>query len=63
MAGNGDPDNFDYGIFDFAELISRALLDQSYSGLHKKTKGIIDRKLEHEISDHLPVWIRLPMPD
>jgi hypothetical protein len=62
-AGRGLPDDYDYGIFNFAELISQALLDQSYSELHRKTKDLIDRKLMHELSDHLPIWIRLPMPD
>lgn len=62
-AGLGFMDDYDYGIFNFADLISYALLDQSYSELDKKTKGIIDTKLQHEISDHFPIWIRLPMPN
>jgi hypothetical protein len=55
-------DGYDYQVFDFVEMISEALYNTKYSNLPKaKKKHIIDR-VDNDLSDHMPLWIRLPMP-
>ena len=54
------PDDFDFGVFDFAELFSRALNGKAYLQLDKSAKKALARKFEHTVSDHLPIWVRLP---
>ncbi|MEE8371713.1 MAG: endonuclease/exonuclease/phosphatase family protein, partial [Sphingomonadales bacterium] len=56
------PDDFDYGVFDFAELFAQALLGKSYLRLNKTEKKKLGKKFEHSVSDHLPIWVRLPRP-
>lgn len=56
------PDGFDFGVFDFAELFSRALHGASYRKLQKDEKKTLEKKFEHSVSDHLPIWVRLPRP-
>ena len=60
--GEDGPDGFDYGVFDFAELFARALLNKSYVKLSKDQRTALGKKFEHSVSDHLPIWVRLPRP-
>ena len=54
-AGAGGPDEFDYGMFDFARLIGAA----GFTG----SDGRPDfGRFEHDLSDHMPIWVRLPRP-
>jgi len=55
-------DGFDYGVFNFSELFSQALHQKSYLDLTKAQKQALIVKYEHDVSDHLPIWIRLPSP-
>ncbi len=57
-----EQDGFDYGVFDFAELVLRALSDGGPKTETKSWQVGILKKLEFDVSDHLPIWIRLPMP-
>lgn len=57
-----DPDGFDYGVFNFAELFAQALLGKSYLRLNKTEKKKLGKKFENSVSDHLPIWVRLPRP-
>lgn len=54
---------FNYGMFNFADLFSYALYDKSLRDLsgtnHFKT---LISKFEHDVSDHMPIWVRLPKP-
>lgn len=52
----------DYGVFDFVNLFSEALLGKRYSGLSKKAQAALVARFEHKVSDHLPLWLRLPLP-
>lgn len=49
LAGTLSPDDFDYGMFDFVRLFSDAGLPD------------VDR-FEFDLSDHMPIWVRLPLP-
>jgi hypothetical protein len=58
---------FDYGMFDFVRLFLDAMhgQDATLDGLSKGEKSAFFRKFEHDLSDHMPIWIRLakPRPD
>ncbi len=59
---NWNPDAFEYGVFDFAQLFSQALKKKSYLRLSRSEKSRLGKKFEHSVSDHLPIWVRLPRP-
>ncbi len=50
-------DGYDYGMFDFVELFSQAVPSMT------KPTGKYDYRLfEHDVSDHMPICIRLEKP-
>ena len=57
-----DPDGFDYGVFDFADLFAQALDCRSYHGFSNAKKKDFGKSFEHSVSDHLPIWVRIPRP-
>ena len=58
----GGSDDFDYGVFNFADLFSRVLLDKPYSRLSIDERNSFGKSFEHSVSDHLPIWVRIPRP-
>jgi hypothetical protein len=65
--GVGDdpnPDAFDYQHFDFADLFAEAILGAGteLSGIGKKAKASFIDRFQHDVSDHMPIWVRLPLP-
>tara|TARA_R110002110_G_scaffold415612_1_gene651471 strand:- start:24471 stop:25688 length:1218 start_codon:yes stop_codon:yes gene_type:complete len=56
------PDGFDFGVFDFADLFSRVLLGKPYASLSKADRKSFGKKYENSVSDHLPIWVRIPRP-
>ena len=52
----------DYGVFEFVNLFSEALLDRPYEDLSPDERGEFVARFEHKVSDHLPLWVRLPLP-
>ncbi len=52
----------DFGVFNFVDLFSEALLQKPAAALLKSEKRTFYRRFEHEVSDHLPLWLRLPLP-
>ena len=52
----------DYGVFDFVGLFARALRGKAFASLPKTQKKELLSKFEHKVSDHLPLWLRLPLP-
>lgn len=57
------PGGYDYGVFDFVGLFAEAVLGQPWSDLRSRQRRDFVDRFEHEVSDHVPVWIRLPLPD
>ncbi|MBC56094.1 MAG: hypothetical protein CL814_04070 [Confluentimicrobium sp.] len=56
LAGTLGPDGFDYGMFDFTRLFVEA-------GPGRGPDGAPDyARFEHDFSDHMPIWLRLPLP-
>ena len=49
-AGQSSDDAFDYGVFRFTDLFAQA-----------QQKALI-KHCEHDVSDHMPAWFRLPVP-
>jgi hypothetical protein len=58
----GKPDSYDYGVFNIADLIANALNGKPIDQLTKTDQKAIYKKAEFDISDHMPAWIRLPLP-
>ena len=57
-----DPRGPDYGVFEFVNLFSDALLGTPFKDLEKADRSDFVARFEHKVSDHMPLWIRLPLP-
>lgn len=57
-----EPDGFDYGVFNFADLFARTLKNVPYASLTKEQRKEFGKSFEHSVSDHLPIWVRIPRP-
>lgn len=55
-------DGFDYGVFNFSDLFAQAIHGESFASLTKSKQKALLKKYEHDVSDHLPIWVRLPRP-
>lgn len=56
LAGTLGPDGFDFGMFDFVQAFADA-------GPGRRADGTPDyARYEHDLSDHMPIWVRLPIP-
>lgn len=56
------PQGPDYGVFNFVELFCRAVNGKAIADLSNvEQKEFIDR-FQYAISDHMPLWVRLPLP-
>lgn len=56
-AGQGRKDDFDYGMFDFVRLFLNAVPAATKAN-NKPNYSLF----EHDVSDHMPIWIRLQKP-
>ena len=52
----------DYGVFEFGDLFSEALLGRPYLELSTAERSSFTARFEHKVSDHMPLWVRLPLP-
>ncbi len=52
----------DFRVFDFANLFSKALFKKGIKALTKKKREAFYMRFEHKVSDHMPIWLRLPLP-
>ncbi len=52
----------DYGVFNFSNLFSVALLGKPLDELGKAQRTAFCKRFEHKVSDHLPIWYRIPLP-
>ena len=64
VADDPGPDAFDYQHFNFADLFAEAVLGPGteLSDMPKKPKAAFIDRFQHDVSDHMPIWIRLPLP-
>lgn len=56
------PDGFDFGVFNFVDLFAEALHGKPLAGLTAAQRKALYAKFEHDVSDHMPIWVRLPRP-
>ncbi len=56
------PTGPDYGVFNFTELFCQALHNKSYAELTKTQRAALVKRYEHNVSDHMPIWYRAPLP-
>lgn len=57
------PDGPDYGVFDFVNLFANVLNGKPYSPTWTPAeKKAFFARFEFEVSDHMPLWMRLPKP-
>ena len=63
MDDETNPRGPNYGMFHFVNLFSNALKNKDYSKLTKSQKKEFVKRFEFEVSDHMPIWLRLPLPD
>jgi hypothetical protein len=52
----------DYGVFNFVELFAEALHGKTFEALSVSEQAALRAKFEHKLSDHIPLWLRRPMP-
>ena len=57
-----DADAFDFGVFNFADLFAKAIKGKAYLGLSKAERAALGKHFEHSVSDHMPIWVRIPRP-
>lgn len=53
----------DFGVFDFVNLFSEALHGKAFEKLTAAQQKTFVGRFEHAVSDHMPLWLRLPLPD
>jgi hypothetical protein len=53
----------DYGIVNFVGLFRNALELPPIEEMTAAQQKTFFSKFEHEVSDHLPLWLRLPLPE
>ncbi len=57
-----NPRGPDYGVFEFVRLFSDALLGKPLDSLAGSERSDFFARFEHKVSDHMPLWLRLPLP-
>lgn len=61
-AGQNGPNGYDFGVFDFVDLFSEALHDRPFDELTASQQKTILKKTHEDVSDHMPIWVRIPIP-
>ncbi len=54
---------YDYGVFNIANLIANALHCKNIDQVTSSQMKAIYKKAEFDISDHMPIWMRLKLPE
>ena len=57
-----EENGFDYQVFDFVKLFGMATLGKPLADMSKSEKKGFLPKFEHKVSDHMPTWVQLPLP-
>ena len=54
--------NYDFRVFDFVKLFAKATENTTIDQMTSSQKKSFFSKFEHKVSDHMPIWVRLPLP-
>ncbi len=58
-----EPDGFDFQVFRFTDLFAKALRGNEVDeGLSDPDRKFIFEHCENSVSDHMPIWVRVPRP-
>ncbi len=60
-AWGAEPEGPDYGVFNFTELFAKALTGKAFHELEKAEQNALVKKFDFSVSDHLPIWFRMPL--
>ncbi len=55
--------SYDYGVFNIADLIANALHGKNIDQVSKSQRTELFKKAEFDITDHMPIWVRLKLPE
>ena len=47
-------------MFEFRNLLIEAILGRPYHELPATERASFTARFEHKVSDHMPLWVRLP---
>jgi len=61
-AAGSAPGRYNYGVFNIADLLASALHGEAIAQVFAAQRRAIYKKAEFDISDHMPAWMRLPLP-
>ena len=61
-AGRGALNDYDYGVFSFVDLFAQALHGVDFDQLTGAQTTNIRSRAAADVSDHLPIWVRVPIP-
>ena len=62
QAGQEGDNAYDFGVFDFPELFAQTLYGKSFFQLNKTETNKVFSSSKADVSDHMPIWVRLPVP-
>lgn len=62
QAGQLGDNGYDFGVFNFVDLFRTALGEPHPDTLDADARKAFFSRFEHDVSDHMPIWIRLPIP-
>ncbi len=56
-------DGYDYGVVDFASLFAEVRFgDSNVDNLTSAQQTQLYKACKDEVSDHMPIWVRLSIP-
>ena len=55
------PTGPDYGVFNFSDLFCVALTGKPFHDVEKATRKELVKKYDFSVSDHMPIWLRMPL--
>jgi len=58
-----DPRGPDYGVIDFVNLFAEATENKTQDKITGDARGEFFSRFEHKVSDHMPLWFRIQLPD
>ena len=61
-AGSSGVDVYDYVFFDFVELCAESVYGTSFNLLSPSRRKTLLKNVKADISDHMPIWVRIPIP-
>ncbi len=54
---------YNYSVFNIANLVANALHNKDIDQVTTEQRKAIYKKSEYDISDHMPIWMRLKLPE